>query len=152
MSVILREGNPADADAIARILSDWIDNTSWMPRVHSRDEDRGFGHFLLANTKVSVADEGGIAIGFLARRDAEIDALYVDAPARGQGIGSRLLSAQKSACEFLALWTFQANQPARTFYAKHGFREIHETDGQTNDEKLPDVRLEWRAQASEDAG
>ena len=45
----------------------------------------------------------------------------------------------------LTLWTFQANDGARRFYAREGFREVEFTDGAGNAEKLPDVRLEWTA-------
>ena len=41
----------------------------------------------------------------------------------------------------LQLWTFQVNDRARAFYARHGFREVELTDGATNEEHEPDVRL-----------
>ena len=40
------------------------------------------------------------------------------------------------------VWCFQ-HIPARQFYHRHGFVEVEYTDG-NNDEKLPDVRMEWR--------
>ena len=43
----------------------------------------------------------------------------------------------------LELWTFQANTRARAFYAREGFAEVKLTDGQGNDEELPDVRMVW---------
>ncbi len=42
----------------------------------------------------------------------------------------------------LKLWTFQANEDARRFYIREGFREVRMTDGD-NEEGLPDVMLEW---------
>ncbi len=37
MSWRLDEAQPADADALGAILSDWIDETEWMPRLpHAR--------------------------------------------------------------------------------------------------------------------
>jgi putative acetyltransferase len=44
--------------------------------------------------------------------------------------------------EELQLWTFARNEAARAFYAKRGFREIGQTDGD-NEEKEPDVLLRW---------
>jgi len=45
----------------------------------------------------------------------------------------------------LSLWCFQQNHAARAFYARHGFVEGTRTDGQNNEERLADVKLEWRA-------
>jgi hypothetical protein len=42
------------------------------------------------------------------------------------------------------LWTFQRNTRSRLFYALQGFREVRRTDGQGNEEREPDVLLEWR--------
>jgi putative acetyltransferase len=42
----------------------------------------------------------------------------------------------------LSLWTFQANEGARRFYAREGFAEVRMTEGD-NEEGLPDVLLEW---------
>ena len=44
----------------------------------------------------------------------------------------------------LFLWTFVANQKARAFYRREGFREVEQTEGD-NEEGLPDVRLTWEA-------
>ncbi|HSZ51159.1 MAG TPA: hypothetical protein VK801_06275, partial [Caulobacteraceae bacterium] len=42
------------------------------------------------------------------------------------------------------LWTFQVNTRSRRFYRLQGFAEILQTDGADNEEKEPDVLLEWR--------
>jgi len=44
----------------------------------------------------------------------------------------------------LQLWTFQANREARRFYERHGFTAVEETDGTTNEERLPDMRYKAR--------
>jgi hypothetical protein len=44
----------------------------------------------------------------------------------------------------LGLWTFQVNAPAIRFYLRHGFRIIRRTDGAGNEEREPDLRMEWR--------
>ena len=144
MTSSLRRARPEDAAALAAILSDWIDATPWMPRLHSRDEDRAFVAELIARCDVTLAGE--VPCGFVARDGDEIPALYVAAFARGRGIGRRLLDRAKATRRRLSLWTFQANTGARRFYARAGFREIERTDGAGNDERLRDVRLEWRAQ------
>ncbi len=142
MNVSFRAARASDADMIAAILSDWVDETSWMVRIHSRDEDRGFGAFLIEKTDVRVAENGQVR-GFLAHRDGMIDALYVAEEVRGHGIGSALLDDAKAGRERLELWAFQANEEARSFYADHGFVEDRLSDGAGNDEKLPDVHMTW---------
>ncbi|WP_300519682.1 GNAT family N-acetyltransferase [Aliiroseovarius sp.] len=135
---------PEDAPAIARILSDWIDATPWMPRVHTREEDQGFGRMLVTRGWTQVVRAGGNAVGFLSRDGAEVHALYVARTARGRGVGKALLDQAKAAAPLLQLYTFQANTAAQRFYLREGFVEISRTDGAGNDEHLPDIRYEWR--------
>ena len=143
---MIRAGRPADAAAMGAILSDWIDATPWMPRLHTRDEDAGFCAGLIARARVLILELAGGVSGFLARDGAEIPAFYLAAPARGRGHGAALLGAAKAQSGGrLGLWTFQANDAAIRFYLRHGFRETARTDGQDNDEHLPDIRLDWSA-------
>lgn len=137
----LRPAESGDAPDLAAILSDWIENTPWVPRIHSRAEHVGFASRLISGMEVVVA--GQPAQGFLARRDGFIHALYIATDARGAGLGGRLLDAAKLASDHLTLWTFQANAPARKFYARQGFAEVEFGSGVGNDEGLPDVRLVW---------
>ena len=139
--MILRPAIPADAARLAAILSDWIDETDWMPRLHTREEDAGFVAGLIDRMPVMTADAPG-PVGFLARDGEDIVALYLAPEARGRGIGKALLDAAKGESARLALWTFVANEGARAFYAREGFVEDRRTGGE-NDEKLPDVRLVW---------
>ena len=134
---------PGDAAAIGEILSDWIDATAWMPRIHKRADEQAFAAELVAKGWVTVARRSGRLAGFLARDGEEVVALYVAAGARGQGVGSALLNRAKRKSPRLALWTFQFNHAAQAFYLRHGFREIDRTGGAGNDEKLPDIRYLW---------
>ncbi|MCG6904416.1 MAG: GNAT family N-acetyltransferase [Rhodobacter sp.] len=139
----LTAAKPRDAEPLAAILADWKDETRWLPDLHSREEDAGFLARLIDTTDVIVLRNWRGARGFLARDDQVVHALYIARQTRGQGHGRRLLDAAKAQSARLTLWTFQANTRARAFYAREGFVEVEETDGAGNDEKLPDVRLEW---------
>ena len=141
--MILRAATPGDAPALAAILGDWVRETGWMPLLHSRAEDQWFAGHLIDTQQVQVA-ETEEPLGFLARDGAEISALYLAPQARGRGTGSALLEAAKAASPALHLWTFQANTGAQRFYLRHGFTETRRTDGAGNDERLPDIRYEWR--------
>lgn len=73
-----------------------------------------------------------------------IDQLYLAPSRRGQGLGDRLIAHAKTRRpDGLRLWTFQVNAAAVAFYRRHGFREIARTDGAHNDEREPDIQLEW---------
>ena len=140
---VIGQARPSNAPAIGAILSDWIDETDWMPRIHKREDEQAFAADLVARGWVSVARVRGQVVGFLARDGSEVVALYVARDARGQGVGQALLTRAKRRAPRLALWTFQFNQPARAFYEGQGFVERHRTGGAGNDEKLPDIRYIW---------
>ena len=135
---------PDDAAALATILRGWLDETPWMPPLHTPDEDRAFLRNLIRTQKVRVADGGAMgALGFLAMDRGLIEALYVSGPYRSHGIGGLLLRDAKQAEPHLTCWCFQANLAAQRFYLRHGFTVARETDGELNEEGLPDLCLVW---------
>ena len=144
--VSVAAAKPADAPAIGAILSDWIDETDWMPRVHKREDEQRFAADLVARGWVTVARRSGVVVGFLARDGEDVVALYVARGARGQGVGTALLTRARRRTRRLSLWTFQFNHAARGFYEGHGFVEVARTGGAGNDEKLPDIKYVWEKQ------
>ena len=143
---MIRPAQPTDAAAMAVVLSDWIDATPWMPRLHSRDEDFGFCQKLLTRAEVWVADTVR-GFGFLARVDRSIDALYLAPAIRRAGWGRALLDAVRADRASLSLWTFQANKPAIAFYQANGFHISEVTNGAGNAENLPDCLMIWTRDA-----
>jgi GNAT superfamily N-acetyltransferase len=137
--MILRDAGLDDAPMMAQVLGDWCRDTPWMPKLHSRAEDLGFVTGLLRTHVVRVV----AGLGFLARQGSVVDALYLAPAGRGLGYGRALLDEVK-VTGLVQLWTFQANLGARAFYLREGLREVRMTDGSGNDEKLPDVWMEWR--------
>lgn len=131
-----------EAPRLALIISDWIDATDWMPRCHTRADDLAFVTGLVTSGRVTVLRDDDGPQGFLSLRGHEIEALYLDANARGAGGGQHLIDVVKASSDRLALWTFAANSGARRFYAREGFRETGGTEGD-NEERLPDIRVEW---------
>lgn len=144
----LRPAQPTDAGAVAAILSEFIDGTDWMPRIHTRAEDLSFADTMIGRGWVTVAeDEAGIA-GFSARNSDVVHCLYVTEGRRNAGCGAALLEEMKAASASLTLWTFEANTGAQRFYLRHGFSETERTDGAGNDEGLPDIHYAWRKGAT----
>ena len=56
----------------------------------------------------------------------EVTSLFV--ARTGQGLGKALLDRAKAGRDRLQLWTFVANDGARRFYRREGFRELGRTD------------------------
>lgn len=141
--ITLRDAQPEDAPMLAALLSMWVARTSWMPKLHSADEDLGFLHHLIATQTVRMSDTP--ALGFLARDGAAITQVQIAAEAQRQGLASHLVREAQSQNQRLTLWTHQANLPARAFWSAMGFHETARTDGQDSEEKLPDIRFDWTA-------
>lgn len=145
MTVVFTPAARRHARPIAAILEDWNEEADWMP---NRPDPRRFrvqACLLLDRTEVTLARHRHRhrPVGFIALRHGIIHSLYLAPPARGQGIGRRLLDLAKARHRRLDLWTHQANTGARNFYAQQGFYENRLTNGEANDEKLPDVHLVW---------
>lgn len=116
------------------------------PVAHTHDEIRHWAaEILLPRNEVWVANDAeGRVVGFIALgRPDWVEQIYVHPSCAGRGIGSRLLDlAKRELAGQVQLWTFQSNQGARRFYARHGFHEVEWTDGD-NEEGAPDVRLRY---------
>ena len=144
---MLRAAFETDAGKVGAILSEFIDETLWMPRIHTRAEDIGFSGMMIDRGWVTVALLDDVIVGFLALDGSDIQALYVARSFWRKGCGQCLIDHAKSNGTSLSLWTFQANESARLFYLDQGFREVERTNGAGNDEKLPDIRLTWQGEA-----
>lgn len=143
----VRAARDLDAGDVGLILSSFIDETPWMPRLYTRAEDVAHAGRLISKGWVSVVEREGRVVGFGARDGEEVEALYISPDARRMGVGSLLVSHFKSEIDRLCLWTFQANCAAQAFYIRHGFSEVRRTDGARNEERLPDIQFEWHREA-----
>ena len=75
-------------------------------------------------TWTMAALEAGAMAGFIALRDRHVDQLYIDPSYQRCGIGTALLGhALASAPGRTTLNVFEANERARAFYEKHGYRQ-----------------------------
>lgn len=140
----IRPAISADANQVGEILSAFSDEYSWIPRVHSLKEFIEFAHDMIECNWVMIGQINGTVIGFSALHYQTIHSLYLHKSMRRQGIGSAFLKQMKNNNSRLIAWTFEANQKATNFYLKNGFIEINRTNGENNDEKLPDIQFEWR--------
>ncbi|WP_050603143.1 GNAT family N-acetyltransferase [Ruegeria sp. 6PALISEP08] len=145
MTVALRSARTTDAGTIGTILHGFTLENDWMPALHSCAETIAFCGRMIDQNWVTVAETEYGVVGFLAFNGTEIHSLYLDAQARGQGIGQQLLDHAKSRQSQLSLYAFQANTRACKFYERNGFAEVGRRDGAENDENLPDIRFVWHS-------
>jgi GNAT superfamily N-acetyltransferase len=143
-----RPATADDATAIARVFSPSFRLLSFLPMLHTEEEDRWFiESVILKECVVTVAEGSRGIVAFLAQQGDEVRMLYTHPDFIGTGAGSLLLEGAKRSAQALELWCFQANTHARRFYERHGFKAIRVTDGHDNEEKMPDVRYRWARDA-----
>lgn len=150
MQVILRQAAIGDEHRVAEIyLASRKRYLPYAPLAHTDEAVRSWiGSQLIPTGGVTVAVSKETVLGFLAvskdDRYGWIDHLYLDPSAVGLGLGTILLEQAKLTLSApIRLYTFQENIDARRFYTRHGFKEIALTDGALNEERVPDVLLEW---------
>ncbi len=83
-------------------------------------------------------------VGYLVLTDDWVDDLFVAPGHTGHGVGAALLDvARAERPHGFCLWVFESNTGARRFYARHGLVPLERTDGSTNEERAPDLRMAW---------
>jgi GNAT superfamily N-acetyltransferase len=147
--LLIRPLEPYDTDEAAAVWwrSRHAVTSQLPPAIHSETSVRKwFADVLLPDGQTWVALDDGRILAVLTLDGDDLDQLYVDPDAAGQGVGSALVDLAKDLRPGgLALWTFQSNTRAQAFYRHHGFAEVRRTDGAANEEHAPDVRMVWGA-------
>ena len=144
LGAVIRRALPDDTPAIASLFRRSFGTLTFLPTLHTPEEDREFFGRAVAHDEVWVWDEDGRVRGFVALGDGMIEHLYVDPDDQRRGVGTGLLDHAKFRRPGgIRLWTFQRNENARCFYESRGFRCIELTDGSANEEREPDALYEW---------
>jgi GNAT superfamily N-acetyltransferase len=145
--LLVRPLEPYDTDEAAAVWwrSRHTEDSQLPPAIHTAEQvATWFADVLLPDAQTWVALDDGRIVAVLTLDGDDLDQLYVAPEAAGQGIGSALVDLAKDLRPGgLALWTFQTNTRAQTFYRRHDFREVRRTDGSANEERAPDVRMVW---------
>lgn len=129
----IRMSRPDESDQVIAIWRSSVDATHHFLSAQDRHdiEKEVVGFF--SETPVWVAvNSDDQALGFMFLHDGHMEALFVDAQARGQGVGKLLLSHALTIYPDLTLDVNEQNQQAIDFYQHMGFQIVgrSELDGQ----------------------
>jgi GNAT superfamily N-acetyltransferase len=147
-TLLLRPAGPDDAAAVAEVhlaaRRAAAAAGGMPPPVHPDHEVLQWVAERVVADETWVAELDGEVVAY-ARMTAEwLDDLYVHPDHAGEGIGGALLDlAMGLRPDGFGLWVFESNVAARRFYRRHGLVEVERTDGSGNEERAPDVRMEW---------
>jgi GNAT superfamily N-acetyltransferase len=147
----LRRATPADAPAIAEVyLASFRAAMPSIRLAHTDAEVRGWiRDHVVTQLEAWVAVDGAGIVAILVLSPGWVEQLYVAPDRQGEGIGRRLLDLAKArSAGALQLRAFQVNDLARRFYQRNGFSAVELTDGAGNEEREPDVRYRWEADAT----
>ncbi len=140
----LRPARPEDAGEVASLFTASRRLLSFLPELHTPEEDRGFiADHVFSTYLVTVATLDGRIAGYMAEGPEWIEQLYMHPDNVRTGIGSALLALAKMRQSRLELWCFAQNRAGCAFYEKHGFVRLYETDGSDNESRAPDIRYRW---------
>ena len=147
--VILRRAEPRDAAVITEIHLRARAAAPMPPSVHPAEDIVQWVGSRITGSEVWVAERDGAVVGY-ADLDADrpgpgwLHSIYVLPEHAREGIGTLLLDLAKARRPAgFSLWVFTSNEPARAFYRRHGLVELEHTDGATNEERRPDLRMAW---------
>lgn len=139
--VLLRPVKAGDVVRLIRICLD-ARASAEIPNLHTDAEDLAFFTRLFATRPTMVAEAAGVPVGFAVIHDGWLEHLWIDPRSHRRGIGRTLLAwARTEVPGDLRLYVFAHNLRAIAFYKAHGAVQIAASDGQGNEEKLPDLTL-----------
>jgi ribosomal protein S18 acetylase RimI-like enzyme len=143
---MIRRAVPADIAAVARLHRDVrLACLPYLPDLHPPASVLAFFRDrVFPSSEIWVAGED-TPDGFCAFREGWVDHLYIRPECHGRGLGTALLRQAMAGQSQVQLWVFQRNSNAIGFYRARGFRLVRRTDGSGNEEREPDVLMEWTA-------
>jgi GNAT superfamily N-acetyltransferase len=146
MTTFVRRATPADAEEAAAVFTASFASMTFVPKLHTAEEDKVFVRTLIDTKETWVAEREGRITGIAAIDGGWLEQLYVHPSRHNSGTGSKLFTTlTERHPNGFQLWTFQANAGARRFYERHGCALVRLTDGQDNEEKTPDALYVWPA-------
>ena len=134
-----RRGSKDDAERCVEILNKWVETTTWMPRLYSKNELLKMIEEAIPLRELWVIGNPTSAYVSFNKDLSQIVALYSDKP--GKGYGKILLDKVKEGREYIQLWSHSANVSAQRFYQREGFKEAAYKEN--GDDGIPEIQFEW---------
>ena len=129
----IRMSRPSEAPDVIQIWKNSVDATHDFLTVHDRQEIEKEVTGFFSETPVWVAvNQDDVPLGFMFLHDGHLEALFVDASARGLGVGKQLMLHALALHSDLSVDVNEQNQQALGFYRYMGFEVSgrSERDGQ----------------------
>jgi ribosomal protein S18 acetylase RimI-like enzyme len=142
----LRVATMDDVPDVVRVFRGARAEMTYLPHLHSSDDEVRFLSGLIESGHVRVVEDEGKVVGFMMVQGEWLEHLYVEPGHQGKGSGKQLLMEAKAMSpNGLKLWVFEANTRASAFYEREGFRlkEKRDASEADNEEGLPDRLYEW---------
>ena len=148
---MLRPFSPPD---LAELLDAWYEASliahSFLPEEFFDKEREQIAHNWIPTADVTVFEDEGRVVGFVAMVDNEVGGLFVHPDFQRRGIGRALLDSVRKSRPYLELDVFAANEIGLRFYRAYGFdfvdRHTSEATGH------PEIRLRFEGDRTEAAG
>jgi GNAT superfamily N-acetyltransferase len=144
LTTTIRRAGKADALPAADVFIAARATMAYLPALHSDAEIRAFVGRLVEEEETWVAERNGEVVGLAVIDGGWLEHLYVHPSRFGTGTGTRLF--QQVTAEHpkgFQLWVFQQNVAGRRFYERLGCALVRMTDGDNNEEHLPDALYVW---------
>lgn len=100
-------------------------------------------HYLPAADLLVFVDASDRPLGFLGCTDNNIDALFVDPEAHGQGIGTRFIGTVKDRFGTVTVQVNEQQPQAHAFYRSCGFRDVRRDPLDDAGRPFPIIHMEW---------
>ena len=137
----IRRASLKDVPACARVISNWIAQTGWMPEDVSEEQLETLIGEAFPNREIWVSGDPVDCYMSVDPAENKLGALYC--LRTGEGIGKQLLDQAKSQRDYLWLTTHVPNVDAQRFYRREGFAETGREPPVPPD-TVPVIRMEWR--------
>jgi GNAT superfamily N-acetyltransferase len=138
---MIRRATAEDTELVVSIIEPSFALLDFLPKLHTHEEGLAFFRRAIEEGEAYLYGEDGVAI---VHGDM-LSHLYVRPETIGAGVGHALFEhVTRLRPHGFQFWVFQQNERARRFYEAHGAVAVEFTDGAGNEERMPDVRYEWR--------
>lgn len=143
----VRRAQPADYPQLLRIWRDAVEQTHHFLTPADVDWYEGYVRDQLPqlpDLRVAVDADDGVR-GFIAQSGGDIDMLFVDPAAHGQGVGTALLETVGAEFSLLRVDVNQDNASGRRFYQARGFEQIGRSATDDQGRPFPLLHLQRRS-------